>query len=502
MNFAPTQFALLFLLSCAAAQAGSGTWLTNPIDNNWSNPANWSSGTVPSTLDIATFEFSAIDAISVASSGGVGGILFNPGASSYTFTNESSNGFTFRGSIVNNSGIPQNFVLASDGSGTVPYFSLFGIFGAETAIVGSMVTFTVHAPGVIDFGSYYSAGEGTIIAEAATIAGQQPGVISFAYNHTTAGDSTIINRGATVSGAEGGHTYFAQQTPTAGNATIIAEGGSNGGGGGAVIIYDLTTGETARIEVFGNGYADISQLDIGSFSIGSLEGSGLMFLGRKDLSIGGNNLSTEFSGIMQDGGIVNEAGASIKKVGAGTLTLTGANTYTGGTTVDGGQLVVENSSGSATGTAVVLVKSGMLGGDGIIFGPVTVGTGSGSGAFLAPAHGTSRQATLTIQGALTLNSDATFSYTLKAKRNRLNGDKVISNGVAISRGATFDLSGSIRGKLVPGTVLSVISNTSAAAIAGAFNNLPDGGLVHVNGNNLQANYEGGDGNDLTLTVVP
>jgi len=36
--------------------------------------------------------------------------------------------------------------------------------------------------------------------------------------------------------------------------------------------------------------------------------------------------------------------------------------------------------------------------------------------------------------------------------------------------------------------------------AAAFSNLPDGAIVNVNGNNLQASYEGGD--DLTLTVVP
>ena len=35
-----------------------------------------------------------------------------------------------------------------------------------------------------------------------------------------------------------------------------------------------------------------------------------------------------------------------------------------------------------------------------------------------------------------------------------------------------------------------------------FSNLADGAIVNVNGNNLQASYEGGDGNDLTLTVVP
>jgi hypothetical protein len=58
------------------------------------------------------------------------------------------------------------------------------------------------------------------------------------------------------------------------------------------------------------------------------------------------------------------------------------------------------------------------------------------------------------------------------------------------------------GTLPPGKVFTVISNTAATPIAGTFSNLADGGIVNVNGNDFQANYDGGDGNDLTLTVVP
>ena len=42
-------------------------------------------------------------------------------------------------------------------------------------------------------------------------------------------------------------------------------------------------------------------------------------------------------------------------------------------------------------------------------------------------------------------------------------------------------------------------NTSANAIAVT---CPDGGNGTINGNNCQAGYEPGDGNDLTLTAVP
>jgi hypothetical protein len=64
------------------------------------------------------------------------------------------------------------------------------------------------------------------------------------------------------------------------------------------------------------------------------------------------------------------------------------------------------------------------------------------------------------------------------------------------------LSGQTQGALRQGLVLTLISNTSANSISGTFANLPDGGIVTINGNNFQASYSGGDGNDLTLTVVP
>jgi hypothetical protein len=148
------------------------------------------------------------------------------------------------------------------------------------------------------------------------------------------------------------------------------------------------------------------------------------------------------------------------------------------------------------------VNSGTLGGSGIIAGAVTVGTGSGTGAFLAPAHGGNQQLTLTIQGSLTFHSDATYTYTFKAKRNRSKIDKMIANGVTINSDATINLSGLTQGQLTQGMVLTVIKNTAATSINGTFSNLPDGGIVTINGNKFQASYTGGDGNDLTLTVVP
>ena len=47
----------------------------------------------------------------------------------------------------------------------------------------------------------------------------------------------------------------------------------------------------------------------------------------------------------------------------------------------------------------------------------------------------------------------------------------------------------------------VIKNTAPGAINGVFANLPDGATIVAGLNTFQADYLGGNGNDLTLTVL-
>ena len=79
---------------------------------------------------------------------------------------------------------------------------------------------------------------------------------------------------------------------------------------------------------------------------------------------------------------------------------------------------------------------------------------------------------------------------------------MIANGVTIESGAQFDLQPVGNKQLIIGTVFTAINNTSANPIAGTFANLPDGSIFTVGRNNYRVSYEGGDGNDLTLTIVP
>ena len=482
-------------------------WVTNPVDNNWNNPANWSPDSVPGVFDSANFDASTVTDIDIPGVNAVEDILFAPNAKAFTITALPGVSLRISGSILNNSSMEQNFIVESDADDSGS-FSLDTESDADTTIVGP-VTFTQQArnrdtgyPGLVQF-IFSGAGDATFHNLGANVAGGIGGWTNFFHSRTSAENCTIINDGATVAGAFGGSTQFAIDSPSAGNATLIANAGTNGGGGGSFTFYNKSTGRTARVELFGNGYLDISGHVGGTFTIGSLEGNGIVYLGRNTLSIGGNGLSTTFAGVLLPGDPNGGPGTGgLTKTNSAMLTLSGASLYTAGTTVTDGTLVATNTTGSATGTGAVFVTAGTLGGSGIIAGAVTIGTGSGNGAVLAPAHGGNKQLTLTIQSSVTFNSDSIYTYSFRAKWNKSKIDKVIANGVTINSGATINLSGETQGHLTEGLALTLIKNTAATPIAGTFSNLPDGGIVNVNGNNLQASYSGGDGNDLTLTVVP
>jgi autotransporter-associated beta strand protein len=190
----------------------------------------------------------------------------------------------------------------------------------------------------------------------------------------------------------------------------------------------------------------------------------------------------------------------IVEIKSGVVTFFGASTYTGKTFVRGGTFFAVNSTGSATGSSDVLVTGGTLSGNGSIDGTVTIGGGDGSAA-LAPGVNSQKEATLTIKDTLTFETGGIYLYGFKADRNHSSANQVIANGVTIDSAIT-SIDGKIGGRLFVGTTFILINNTAVTPIYGTFSNLPDGSVITIHGNYLQASYAGGDGNDLTLSVVP
>src|SRR5262249_4101192 len=379
----------------------------------------------------------------------------------------------------------------------------------------------VTGGGEIDFTGSSTADHATIICNGGEADGASGSVIYFFEGSTAGSGNFTVNggsgtnsfcafvfwpasriweanftiNGGTAPNAGGGGVRFVGE-PGAYDATLIANGGTNGGLGGTIYFAGQFEARRSEVEIYGNGALDISGQSPGPFGhpgarIGSLTGDGLVFMGGVPFEVGRNNLDTTFSGMMQDGGASGGTGASFTKIGKGTLTLSGANTYTGGTTVTAGALVINNTTGSGTGTGAVQVNQGTLAGSGTISGAVTVGTGGGAGAFLAPGKGGSEATTLTIQSALTFKADGIYTYKLNTKR--AEADQVIANGVTIESGAQFRFVSVGNKTLMPGAVFTVISNTSSDPIAGNFANLPDGSTFTIGSNTYQVDYQGGDG---------
>lgn len=516
----------LVLLGAAEVLAGSATWNLDPATAEWETATNWTPATVPNgPTDVATFDVSDKTLITISTDTSLGAIVFNPGASAFSISLRAPDEMTSRfydvygAGITNNSGVMQCFVnynshvlLDFHNNSTAGDLVTFNWFSAamifdDTSNAGQAIIYsnaaginfhdtssaaessiTGFVGGTLNFWETSTADRATIVNSGAFTGDSRAGSSVFrASSH--AGDATITCLGTTVDNAQAGFVQFVD-TSSADRAFLSAVAGS--GAGGVISFLDASSGGTASVALSGNAVLSVSLHSAPGVVIGSLDGSGgSVLLGANNLTVGANDNDMGFAGVISDDG----AGGSITKIGRGELLLSGANSYSGGTVVSEGDLVVSNSDASAIGSGPVQVLGGALGGGGIIAGDITVG----SGAKLAPSAGSRRRTILHTFGALTFTANATFSCRFYARKP--TADAVEANGVTIDPGAFFSALAGGSPTLTIGTVLKVIRNDSATPIAGTFANLADGAILTIGANRLQANYEGGDGNDLTLTVV-
>jgi len=146
------------------------------------------------------------------------------------------------------------------------------------------------------------------------------------------------------------------------------------------------------------------------------------FFGTNSLGISGPitisnilTVTTLGSGTVNFSGVVDGA-FPLTKSGAGTLVLSGANTYSGDTFVNLGTLLVNNASGSGTSTGTVNVgASAILGGNGTIGGPVIVGFDGSVGA------GNSAGKLTFANGVDMSTGGATNIWELAAEKDSSNG---------------------------------------------------------------------------------
>jgi len=207
---------------------------------------------------------------------------------------------------------------------------------------------------------------------------------------------------------------FFRNASTAGNAIIITNAG------GLTAFVDSATGGNARFITNAGGAFDITSLSSGGMTAGSIEGVGTFSLGSNQLTVGSNNLSTEVSGIIRG------TGGSLVKVGTGTLTLSGTNSYTGATVVTGGTLLLTGDISSSTGA--VVGPNAMLAGTGTAPGVLV------AGGTLAPGL-PNAIGTLNVRGNLAFTSAANYLINI----NAITASLTNVTGVAALGGATVQV---------------------------------------------------------------
>lgn len=414
--------------------------------------------TVDSIFDISdsSWPFAAVNALAGASTGrvelgGVGLVVFNA-STEFAGTIAGTGGLEiFSGTqtlsgvntYTNATQIDTGATLALKGSGSIADSAFVGLMGAATFDISQTTTgttvaglYSLSAPSTVALGSKtLTLTNGSSFRGSITDGGIGGGV----------GGSLVIANGASQE-LTGNNTFTGSTTIEVGGVLQLAASGNLSESSGIVA----------------NGEFDISDHLLGMGpAIKSLSGAGDVYLGDRNLRITAANGT--FSGAISDCGagglscLSGLTGGSLT-LQSGTLTLSGASTYSGGTTVGnfGGPatafLVAANNS--AVGTGRVLLNEGGVfraGADGLVLAndfavSASLGTVDSNG------H------TMTITGTISDQSDPGTFHKSGAGTLILTGANTYGDGTVVNQGTlqigNGGATGSILGDVAVGDTLA------------------------------------------------
>jgi len=281
-----------------------------------------------------------------------------------------------------------NATVTKSGAGSLIYA------GTNTYTGGTVVN-----AGVLQIGNGATNGSivGNITNNATVVFNRSD---AYSYADSISGSGAVEKVGSGELTFSGNNTYIGATNIKADTLKL-----GNAGAIGDLSAMNISSGATFDL----NGYAE---------TVGSIAGAGNIVMGTAALTSGGNNASTTFSGV------ISGTAGNFNKAGSGTLTLSGNNTYTGVTNVQGGTLTAAHANAlgaTAGGTnvasgatlnvnnvtlaaeAITLANAAALTGTdaAIVTGNVSAGDNSQIGT-------TSAASTLTINGILTSATNSTL----------------------------------------------------------------------------------------------
>ncbi len=395
------------------AQAGSNTFTTgNSGSLDFRGTSSASNATIINNDYLQFYDTANAGSAAITN---LGHLNFYDGSSAANavIQNQSNGIIVFSGdnspasiSTAGNSNITNNGAVSFSDSSTAGSATIISNSGATVAFSGTSTggsAFFVNSGGsVFDISGVTSSGVTVDMVEGA-------GNIGLGSKNLTTGDNTL---NATISGVisdTGIVSATGGSLTKTGAATLTLAGANTYSGGTSVAAGTLALAGTGTLGSGSLGINESANFDLSGstagVTVGSIQGSGGISLGGNTLTVGSDNISTTFSGVIGDGGIDGGSGGGLTKVGTGTLTLMETDTYSGSTVLSAGTLAVGNSD--ALGTGSVAVNGGTLAVSG---GPMTIDVGGnytqGSNGHLQlglAGASTGQYDILDVSGAATLN---------------------------------------------------------------------------------------------------
>jgi len=419
-----------------------------------------------------------------------------------TLTISASNSYT--GSTTINGG---EAIVGAGGAISHSGTSLFVGTGGNTA------TLTISGGSVTDANAVIGSGDGgngTVAVSDGTwitLGDLIVGASGSSVGTVTVSGGSVSNANATLgydATAEGLATVAGGLWTTSGNLTVGRDGVGKltvRDGGSVIVGGTLARGDSGTINLESGGTLQIGTGTTGGTLLGDLTNNGAIVFDRSD--------DSAYAGVIDGVGTVT-------KRGAGTLTLTGINTYTGTTTISAGALQLGLSTGSIAGNivdnatlifnpATDLSYAGSISGTGSLtklgVGTLTL-TGSSSysggtlingGSFNVAAGGVVSHAAANL-----LVGDASTATLLVSGGSVTNADGIVGRGLTGVGYATvtdgiWTNTGGLQIGADGGTGLLTISGSGVVIVAGTLDRGTNGTIDLASGGTLQIGTGGTSG---------
>jgi len=263
------------------------------------------------------------------------------------------------------------------------------------------------------------------------------GVVSGAFALTKAGTGTLVLSNANT---YTGNTTISNGTVSASSIVVTNSASNLGNSATAVILGDATNKGTLSYTGGNATYIRGFTVNAGGGELDTTTAGQTLTLLTGGVSGASGNFTFGGAGNTTVISTVSLGTGGLIKTGTGTLILNGANSYTGNTTITTGTLLVNNTTGSATGTGRVIVSGGTLSGN----GTVGVVSASGAGSYIRPgsqasygSFGILKTGNLTIGAGSTLSIDANLSTLGNTTNSNLTHGEKLSDTLRVTGNVTL-----------------------------------------------------------------